>query len=148
MATKGQIIAIQTAKRALKLSDPAYRMILRNVGGVESSTLLTNEAFDQVMAVFEESGFQSHPAGPTYWRDKAARGGDRAAWKLRQLAGQTGIDAEGFSARMSKKRTRTPESLTPRERYNAIEGLKKIAQRDGADAVPLLTPEVLDDIPF
>jgi len=122
MASKPQIIAVQTAKRALKLTDMAYRTILRNAGGVESSKDLTNEGFDQAMAVMEESGFQSHPSGPTYWRNKA--GGGRAAWLIRQLAAESRYDLAAQCLKFSDGRTDQPEQLTPQEAWKLTEMLK------------------------
>jgi hypothetical protein len=49
---------IHVAKQDLHLDDESYRHILKGVAGVESSTQLTREGFDKVMARFHEMGFR------------------------------------------------------------------------------------------
>src|SRR4051812_46234317 len=92
MPTRNQIIAIQKARRALDLSEPQYRTLLRNAGKVASSKDLDNAGVEDVMAVLEDMGFNQHPAGKSYWRDKVARrgsaAGERMSDKIRRLAGQ------------------------------------------------------------
>jgi hypothetical protein len=88
--TPAQIRTIQTAKKALRLGDRTYRTILRNSGGgVESSKDLTRNGFEQVMATFEEMGFQKE-GDPNYWRDRITAGhqlskADRMRYKVNAL---------------------------------------------------------------
>lgn len=50
---------IHIAKRALGMTDEDYRALLLRVGGVKSSSELTVEGFDAVMAEFKRLGFTS-----------------------------------------------------------------------------------------
>lgn len=50
---------VQVARKALSLDDEAYRAILRDHGGVDSATALTNVGFDRVMDRFRYLGFVS-----------------------------------------------------------------------------------------
>ncbi len=50
---------IQVARKALGLDEEAYRAILRDHGGVDSATALTNAGFDRVMDRFRYLGFVS-----------------------------------------------------------------------------------------
>lgn len=50
---------IHIAKRALGMTDEDYRALLLRVGGVKSSSELTLEGFDAVMAEFNRLGFTS-----------------------------------------------------------------------------------------
>lgn len=61
---RGQIFGtkralIHTAKRALGMADDNYRALLLRHGGVKSSSDLTLEGFDAVMAEFKRLGFTS-----------------------------------------------------------------------------------------
>src|SRR4051812_16093359 len=93
MPTTAQLKTIHMGKRWLekgeRLTEQSYRMLLKNVGNVDSSTDLDNAGVEDVMAVMEDLGFDSHPKGPTYWRDKVAtrgtRSGERMEHKIREL---------------------------------------------------------------
>lgn len=59
---------VHIAKQDLQLSEEDYRRILQSVAGVESSTSLTREGFEKVMARFQEMGFKgllAHPYHPS-----------------------------------------------------------------------------------
>lgn len=133
MPTPRHIILIQTAKRALKLDDASYRMILRNAGKVTSSKQLDNRGVEAVMAVLEEMGFQNHKDGPTYWRDKAARSqagtGERVIHKIHALAAGQPYDLAALAYRFSNHRTNQVEQLGAQESYALIEMLKQVHQR-------------------
>jgi hypothetical protein len=134
MPTRPQIIAIQKARRALQLDEADYRLILRNTGRAESSKDLSNAGVEDVMAVFEDMGHQSHPAGKSYWRDKvAARGGIANARQLHligQLAESSRYSLPALCARFSGGRTDCVEQLTPREAWQLTEMLKKSNARE------------------
>lgn len=136
MPTRPQIIAIQQGRRHCRLNDDQYRTLLRNVAGVESSKELDNRGVEDVLAVLEDSGFDSHPAGPTYWRDKVRlRGsscGERMARKIHALAGDPAqrYDLAAMCRRMSGGRTAVVEELLPREAWQLIEGFKAIVARE------------------
>ncbi len=49
---------VHIAKEELHLDEESYRQILKGVAGVESSTQLTREGFEKVMARFQEMGFK------------------------------------------------------------------------------------------
>ena len=49
---------VHVAKDDLWLDEVSYRQILKGVAGVESSTQLTREGFDKVMARFQDMGFK------------------------------------------------------------------------------------------
>jgi hypothetical protein len=71
--------------QAVGLNDPQYRTLLRSVAGVESCKALDNPGVEDVMAVLEGMGFDSHPGGPTYWRDKVDRRGSRVNERMVHL---------------------------------------------------------------
>ncbi len=154
MAAKHQIRAIKTAQSWLAkhrdFTDQAYRTLLRSVAGVESCTQLGNTGFEQVMAVMEAMGFQSHERGPRYWRDKADRDGDRAVWKIEAMCAEYGISAAGFVRRMTSGRTDRIADLDAREVWKIIEALKQMIERGGEESRPLRETqlEALDDVPF
>ena len=58
MISNAQKAVLHVAKAQLKLSDDFYRAILKEQGGVDSSTKLTDKGFEAVMRRFEELGFQ------------------------------------------------------------------------------------------
>jgi hypothetical protein len=58
---------VHIAREDLHLDEESYRQILKGVAGVESSTQLTWEGFEKVMARFQEMGFKGllpHPYHP------------------------------------------------------------------------------------
>ncbi len=136
MPTPSQLRTIHSGARRVGLTDPAYRVLLRNVGGVESSKDLDNPGIEDVMAVLEDLGFTGHPGGDHYWRDKVrTRGsecGARMARKIRELAAGGRYALEAMVERFSDGRTAVPEKLHPREGWKLIEGLKAIQQREEA----------------
>lgn len=110
-------------------------MILRNTGRVASSKDLDNAGVEDVMAVFEDMGFDSHPRGKTYWRDKvkrraSGRGGERQVDLIRRLAAGHRYSLEALCLRFSGQRTENVEKLTSREAWSLIEMLKATAARE------------------
>jgi hypothetical protein len=143
MPTRDQIIVIQCGKRELVtrglLTEQSYRVLLSNVAGVDSSKLLDNRGVEDVMAVMEGLGFDSHPAGATYWQDKVRqRGhvcGERMVYLIRQLAPQVGrYPLPALVRTFSKQRTEDEARLTPAEAYKLIEMMKATAAREAPAA--------------
>lgn len=144
--TRDQLATLHSARRYLErhdlLTDASYRWTLWNVANVRSSKALSNRDFEAVMGVFEEIGYQEHPSGPTYWRDKAARhgqsAGERMTHKINALAGmQDKYPLAGLCLRFSDGRTDRPDQLNPTEAHHLVEMLKRVAQREPAAAVPV-----------
>lgn len=130
--TPGQRNLIHAARKALSLTDAAYRTVLRSVAKVESSTDLDNAGFERVMAVFEEQGYH-HPSGDHYWRTKVARQGatcgDRMVRYLEELVGKTTYRLPGLCLRFSSNRTNQVGRLTPTEAWQLAEMLKAAIAR-------------------
>jgi hypothetical protein len=139
MPTPLQIRLIHTAVRQLKWADAQYRFVLRNVGNAGSSKELTQERFEDVMAVMEDSGFRQPNTPAAYWREKVAgRGGfcsDRLAFVIREMAEETRYDLKGFCRRVSGGRAEQPERLYPHEGHILITALRDIVARGGAAAM-------------
>lgn len=160
-----QLRTIHMAKRAAGLTDQSYRTLLWNVGGVESSKDLGNAGLEDVMAVLEDMGFDGHPAGPRYWRNKVVRRGqcssERMVRKIYALAAEQRYQLPALCRRMSLHRTDQVEQLCPKEAWNLIEALKAIVGREAADGSKEKETEVVahgtcntvtddagDDVPF
>src|SRR5271169_5492111 len=148
--TKDQIKLIHIAQSQLKMSDEQYRMLLWNVAGVRSCKDLTNEWFEDCMAVMEDMGFVtklpdesalSTSPNPNYWRNKVERRksscNERMVRKIHELHRQCPrYPLDGLTFRMSNHRTNEVEKLSPHEAYSMIEALKKIAERPKDNALP------------
>ena len=136
MPTTSQIKTIKLGAKCCGLNDQQYRTLLRSVAGVESCTALDNRGVENVMAVLEASGFDSHPAGPTYWQDKAAsRGttaGERMVHLIEELAPGVPYPLGALVRKHSGGRTDEPSKLRPGEAWNLIEMLKAAAGRQPA----------------
>lgn len=132
--TAGQIKTVKMAQRALGLDDGQYRLILRNVGGVDSCKDLTNPSFEKVMAFFEQMGFKDNRGGPGYWSNKANRQGElvneRIVFKIRALAQGQPYDIGALCRRFSNHRTDQLHQLTPGEAYALVEMLKAVHERN------------------
>lgn len=172
--TKSQIILLQTARRQLSLDEADYRLILRNVAGVESSKDLDNVGLENVLAVFEDRGWQYTDHSTTYFRDKveqrSRRADSRQVHLIEQLVLGTAYRLGGLCLRFSDGRTDQPEKLRPREAHCLIEMLKSARDRKdrpapsdsaqpslfsgiaipAASLVPALStgPDPYDDEPF
>jgi hypothetical protein len=135
MPTPAQLKAIHMGVRAIGWTDAQYRMLLLNVAGVESSKLLDQKGLEDVMAVLEDSGFDGHPGGSTYWRDKVrARSvvcGERMYHLIKRLAKDCRYDLGALCLRFSGDGTDEPALLKPREAWNLIEALKAMNAREG-----------------
>lgn len=62
MINANKIRLIKTAVRQLDMSDTDYRELLMRTAGVRSSTSVTLEAFDSVMAELHRLGFRYEPS--------------------------------------------------------------------------------------
>lgn len=62
MLNANKIRLIKTAVRQLDMSDTDYRALLMRTAGVSSSTNVTLEAFDSLMAEFHRLGFRYEPS--------------------------------------------------------------------------------------
>lgn len=138
MPTRDQNKAIHMGRRHLALNDAQYRMLLLNVAGIESSTKLDNAGVEDVLATMEDLGFDSHPAGKTYWRDKVKRRGsecgERAVYKIRVLAQQQRYDLAALCLQFSHGRADDVTQLTPGEAWKLIEMLKAAVEREAQTA--------------
>lgn len=134
--TRNQLALLHSAKRALNLTDDAYRTVLRSVAGVESGKDLDNSSFERVMAVLERQGHR-HRNGDHYWRNKvqrqAAACGDRMARFLEELITQTSYKLPGLCLRFSHDRTDQVAELTPAEAFQLAEMLKAVIARQSTD---------------
>jgi hypothetical protein len=130
----GQIANVHIAKSQLKLSDGEYRLILRNLGGVESSKDLTNQSLEKLMAFFEDRGFRQKDQPQDYWRRKYhAQGqfcGERMVHLIHQLSQQVKYPLDSLVAKASKGRTARAEELNPAEANQLVEMLKSMAGRE------------------
>lgn len=131
--TKSQIILLQTARRQLRLDEAEYRLILRNVGGVDSCKDLSNQGFEDVMAFFEGRGFEYRGQASVHFRRKLETRGRvadaRQLHKIAELASQTQYKLPGLCLRFSDGRTDQPEQLAPAEAHRLIEMLKAVLNR-------------------
>jgi hypothetical protein len=122
--TPAQIKILRTAVSRLGIEDGEYRLILRNLGHVDSCTRLTPEGFEDVMAHLEKRGF---PAGH-YWRNKVENRGNfadsRQAWLIRKLAESSPYPLAALCKKFSAERTGEPSKLTPSEANRLVEMLK------------------------
>jgi hypothetical protein len=127
-----------TALRKLGYGEELKRLILRNVGGVESSKDLDLIAFEDVMATLEDAGFRHQGKPETYWRDIVARRGSfcgsRMEFRIRELAAQQPYDLEGLCRRFSQDRVSRVDKLTPQEGHTLLTALNHIVSRPTAGA--------------
>ena len=132
-----QLRLIHSAVRQVQLNDPQYRMLLKSVAGVDSSKLLDNSSFEDVMAVLEDMGFgRTTSANSSYWRNivenRGVKVGSRMVHKIRELAATEAgrrYTLAAMVSRFSDKRTEDVEQLLPREAWKLIEGYKAIVER-------------------
>lgn len=61
-----RIALLHVAKKQLSMSDDDYRALLNRVAGVNSSTLLTAEAFERLMLELKRLGFTSSSASKQF----------------------------------------------------------------------------------
>jgi hypothetical protein len=138
--TTAQTKLLHIAARQVGLNDRQYRTILRTIALVDSSTRLTQDDFERVMAVMEERGWRQSGQAETYWRDRADGQGrfasSRQVAALRRLAPAAGVRIEGMCIRHTAGRTDRPEKLTPREAWQIHEALKAMVGRQDPAVAP------------
>jgi len=138
--TPDQIKAVKISQKKAGLDDASYRLVLQNVGHVESCKDLDNTGFEDVMATLEDR----HGDG-TYWRERvAARGriaNPRQVHKIHELFNQYRAAAAariaftdqyklpGLVRGHSNGATEDPARMRPWQAWNLIEALKKIIAR-------------------
>lgn len=129
---RGQISIIHVAKDRLRLTDAAYRDLLREAAGVRSATDLTQEGFHAVMRRFEALGFVS--GGPRYGHrlgmaSPAQLRAIRALW--RQWCDKTVTDTEKALRHWMERCYRVSDLRFCDEAIasKAIEGLKAMVWR-------------------
>jgi hypothetical protein len=139
--TPKQIQLLQIARRQVGLDEERYRLLLKNVGGVDSCKDLTNEALEEVMAVLEDMGFVTTFHGvenKDYWREKIRRRGhfadDRVIFRLVEQSKNAVYPLAGMVLRAAGGRTDDPKKLHPYEAANLLEAYRPIHRRKGAEA--------------
>lgn len=129
-----QLAILHIAKSQLKLNDQEYRLILRNLAGVESGKDLDNQSLEKVMAFLEERGFRHKDQPDDYWRKKYAAQsrfcGERISQKIHALAPQVKYPLDSLVAKASKGRTARVEELNPSEANQLVEMLKSMTARE------------------
>ncbi|QOV90915.1 phage protein GemA/Gp16 family protein [Humisphaera borealis] len=137
MPTNPQLKILHIAARQVGLivgnDSVRWRLLLRNVGDVDSSKSLDNAGVEDVMAVMEDMGFIDI-RGAGYWSGKVRRRncacGERMARKIEQLAAGSRYALGAMCRRMSRNRTEYVGELTPREAWELIEAYKAANERD------------------
>lgn len=149
--TKEQIKAIHVMKGRAGLNEKQYRTLLLNVASVESCKDLSNAAFEDCMAVMEESVGNS-----TYWREKVARRGQFANERMIQKISELHsiydssrgelpkYELGGLVYKLTHRRTRNHHQLTPHEAWKLIELLKAVVDRLPKNAIVIAKK----DVPF
>ena len=129
-----QIKLVKIAQRELGLDDGEYRLVLRNIGNVESCKSLTQRAFEDVMAFFESRGFQHQNFSPDYWQGRVQRRGryadPRQVHHIEQLVKRTRYSLAGLCLRFSDGRVDEASKLRPDEAHRLIEMLKSAGKRE------------------
>lgn len=135
MLTPLQTKLIHIAKKEANLNDAQYRMLLNNVAGVESSKLLSQSAYEDVMAVMELRGFRMAGQAENYWQRKMAMRGEsnlRMSAKIHELVKESRYELAALCGRFSEHRADCPEKMLPAEQWNLIEMLKASSAREAA----------------
>ena len=116
MPTALEYRLLQVARKQAGLDEEQYRMVLRNVAGVESAKSLSQADLENVLAVFEDGGFRHAGKPGDYWRMKVAtRGslcGARVVNKILALVGGVPYDLAGLCRRVSGERVSRVDKLT------------------------------------
>jgi len=128
--TKPQIKLLSTAFARHKLEEDQLRLILRNIGHVESRKDLSNTGLEDVMAFLEARGF---PKG-RYWRMQVENRGrfanSRQRWEIQRLALGREELLQTLVIQQSYGRVSDASKLRPREAAGVIEALKAILARE------------------
>lgn len=134
MPTKTQIQLLQIARRQLGLEEQEYRFILKTAGKVESSKLLSQFGYENVMAAVEHRGFRTTGKPDDYWRNLVELRGrfasSRQVNEIERLRPLQRYEVPALCARFSQGRTPHASKLTPREAHAMIEMMKAAAERE------------------
>ena len=132
-----QVALVNIARRAQKLAEPAWRMLLWNVGGVKSSKDLTQTSFEDVLATLESMGFWYRDHAPDHFRaivlSRGSFASSRVIWKIQELAALQKYDLGGLCRRVSGGRVCRADRLSPQEGAGLLEMLKAIIARAATD---------------
>ncbi|MGD0915287.1 MAG: phage protein GemA/Gp16 family protein [Thermodesulfobacteriota bacterium] len=130
---------VHIAKEDLRLDEESYRQILKGVAGVESSTRLTEEGFENVMKRFQEMGFKGllpHPFHPVPRGRLIPSGSPQGLESITSnqqnfisyLLEKTGWD-EGHYHAFCQRIIKRPDPLTKRDGQKIIIGLMAILRK-------------------
>lgn len=153
MITAPQIKALRTTVSRAGLDEAGYRLMLKNLGDVDSCKQLTQETYEDCMAILEDQT----DSKDIYWREKVRLRGtfanSRLVHKINELfsayetaATALGIPPDkqlkrpGLVESASGNRTNSPSGLTPHEAWRLIETLKAIVARARPFAAPPAPP--------
>jgi len=142
MLNNKQIKLVQTAVRKAGLRgkgfDGRYRLILGqykqpNGKPVTSCKQLNSAQVEDLLAICEANGWQMPDKPADHYRKKVAKKTDVASYAqqaaIDYLRGDLGWDERqlaGFVKRMTHGKRQSPSTVTPREAWVIIEGLKNI----------------------
>ncbi len=98
--TRKQTALLHVAKARLGMDDAAYREILRQEAGVDSSTRLDADGFEAVLARFQALGFEP-PARAAGFGRRLNMASDRQVAYIRDLWSEY-TDGEGDDASLGK----------------------------------------------
>jgi hypothetical protein len=130
---------VHIAKEDLRLDEESYRQILKGVAGVESTTRLTEEGFENVMKRFQEMGFKGllpypyHPVpkgqlipsgSPQGLESITSNQQDFISYLLKRLI----WDEEHYHA-FCQRIIKRPDPLTKRDGQKIIIGLMAILRK-------------------
>jgi len=152
--TNGQKKGLHAAARQAGLDEAAYRLVLRNLAGVSSSTdaRFTRISFITCMAFFEEAaGGTLRGCTPRYWQGEmeSARPADGLLWRIRRDAKALGWDEADLdrflaSAKMSSGRHVSLAGAPAVWLVKVLQALKAMCGRQEAAA----NPGTPDKMPF
>lgn len=125
-----RIAQIHVAKARLGLTDDAYRTLLRDHGGVESSKDLDDTGFECVMLGFRELGFESDWL-KRHFGYRPGMATPRQVALIRKLWGNF-TEGKGDEAQLGKWLYRTFKVSSPRFLTKAIAGKAIAALEDMA----------------
>jgi len=138
--TNGQKKALHAVARQAGLNNVAYRLVLRNLAGVDSaaSPRWRREDFIMIMGLFEKgAGGQLKGNAPGYWRDelRLARPGDALRVRIRREAaamGWTEGDLDRFVAsnRMSSGQFASIDDAPAEWLVKVLEAVKAMKTRE------------------
>lgn len=138
--TPQQLKLLHVAARQCHYDREQLQLLIRNVSDQESARELTNQQFENCMAILEGCGFRQTGQPADYWRNKLELRfrfcGERMEHLIAELAGQVkGYKLPGLCMRFSQGRTDQVAKLSPREAHNLAEMLKNVIDRQPKEVV-------------